>query len=232
MLLKRHIALLLAFSIVVNCSLGAGELYFHPLSSNYEIVLAGEIPLADYPQVNDNSQKVWNVVKGLFAQRDFNQVLPIIYFNIFSQKKMDSAWIDFQNFWKESLTELDDNPVNDHNLTAYSYDQTNVIQIAPASFTSRARRFTRLNLFYTMGHEMMHYVLASQGHDYKLHHCLIVKERENKKSLSHQLMQKLIDNKLGNYSILQLIRMEESFNFCQQLSVRENEMIDEALYFL
>lgn len=136
---------------------------------------------------------------------------PVIYFAPFMFSKETPSWAAWQKTWIQQHPEVWDdwhrykeaypdaelqeseNPFP-ATLRGYHYAGTTNVQIDPfLTFLAPRQRFAGWG-YYSVGHELHHYVLEKIGIPVRLHHCLFITERKNGRTpLMNALADFLVD---------------------------------------
>ncbi|MGZ3692850.1 MAG: hypothetical protein ACXWQO_01280 [Bdellovibrionota bacterium] len=121
---------------------------------------------------------------------------------------------------------------------AFHYDGTNRIQISAGTtflpyYVNDPYGMKVDNIgfgFYTAAHEMLHYTFEQRGIPGRLHHCIFISERPNKKTPIQDAVQFLLDQKISNpYAMFMGADKENDFNPCGALSKDEQALAHKYL---
>ena len=213
------------------------------------VILIGELAGYNYPGLEDKVAMTWDFVKAStgFNKMNIKNEVPVIDFEPFIFAKETPTWITFQKQWIKDHPEIWDdwnkfsngaapeevgNPFP-KKFAAFEYYGTSRVQVNPEfSFIPYyqydnhgvAQDIAGLG-YYSVGHELHHYVLTLMGVPVKLHHCIFVLPRKStEKPLMESLSDYLIDNHISSF----LARFrgsdtEISLNPCKDLSADEQK---------
>ena len=164
------------------------------------VVLKGNVPVFEYPQLYTQSESIWFFIKNILKLPK-ETAPPVIYFFPFNKKIQDQELTDLQEKWilknpfiwteyiyynknnssekiKEFFTKKLPFPKS---FIAFHYDNTNYIQINPQRaflpYYQNDPYGVKKDLlglgFYIMGHEMLHYAFQEKEIlPSRNHHCL------------------------------------------------------------
>ncbi len=213
------------------------------------VILIGELKGYNYPGLEDKVAQTWDFIKTStgFNQLKMTAEAPIINFEPFIFAKETPDWVLFQKQWIKDHPEVWDDwnkfshgvkPDEDGNpfpkkFTAFEYYGTSHIQVNPEfsfipyyQYDDKGIEQDLAGLgYYSVGHELHHYIFTLMGVPIKLHHCIFTLPRKStEKPLIEALSDFLIDNHISSF----LARFrgsdaEINLNPCNDLSPDEQK---------
>lgn len=216
-----------------------------------KVTIVGDEIFKDFPNIKKYSDLIWKFIQKRFQLKSTD--IPELYFYPFDKEKQSMGFNFWQKQWllnnysiwqewalvhnkrnkeKINLTpqwvrkNIDKNFPFPKGFRALFYTNTNRIQIDPRPKTSayqNAQKDSLGKIFYTVGHEMLHYALEVKGVPVKIHHCLFVSKLNTKKqSLIDELVEFLILNNISKKAIKIFgPRLEKRIQPCLKLNSSE-----------
>lgn len=227
-----------------------------------QVSLKGNVPFAEFPDIQKHSKKIWNFVQKRLGLTNIKP--PQVHFYPFVKAQQSAEFNSWQkrwllknySLWQEWVLLYNKKNQKKINLTprwvkenidiffpfpkgfrAFFYEGTNNIQIASghkASVFNRRQKDILGTIFYTLGHEILHYGLEKKNVPIKIHHCLFVREFANhlatKKSLIDELADFLISNEISADTVRIFTSIpEKRFQPCSKLNKAEISEVEKVI---
>lgn len=190
-------------------------LLFLSMGAYANVALTGDVPYSEIHNLQKNLDQIWQHVSSTYLLTDD------------LRKNVVPPQIEFKEF---------DHP-DEATFLEFHYAGTNRIQVSPSRTFLRYYQNDPYGMksetvgygFYVTTHEMLHYVLESDGIPGRLHHCLFISEK-NGHSLMSDLTQYLIDQKISAPLVRNVgFDFEKGLMPCEALSPEDRALVQQYL---